>query len=436
MRINPKYTSTLFVTLAAFAAACGDSGSPIAPNPESPRAPEVIPPGTKPRGSIEMTVSTSTEDGVPNPHYTLWVDSKPTPIGLNETVVSTGLLAGDYSVSLVINSSNCFLLSAGNIDTQDFGTGRKLAIVRDGARTQVSFPVACYELRELKSPADFAVVTGSQIGLAARGQLIQLTSSGHNQQPAWSPDGKRIAFTSDRDGNPEIYVMNADGSGQVRLTNNPNVDQSPTWSPDGSRIAFTSSRDLGGSVFAIYTMNASGINQARITSLGAADTSPSWSPDDTRIAFISNRGGSEGIWTIAPDGSESPEAKLITTGASVGSSLAWSPDSKKIAFVRADIGSAGRDNPGGRNAIFIMNADGSGAALVNSGFYSATSPTWSADGLEIAFTALGDPNTDVCGWWPCDPYIEIVGEDGKRYRSVVPLSAEQSAWRPQGSATH
>ncbi|HUQ20690.1 MAG TPA: hypothetical protein VM099_13830 [Gemmatimonadaceae bacterium] len=435
MRITRNYTSTVFVTLAAFAAGC-DTGLPVGPNSEAPRTPEVIPPPTAPGGSLEITVSTSTEDGVPNPQYTMWVRGKASSIGPNETVVTSGLSAGDYSVALVFNSPNCFLLSSSNIDTEDFGTGRKVATVREGARTQVGFLVACYELRELKAPPEFAVVMGWQIQLAAGGLLHELTSNGHNQQPAWSPDGKRIAFTSDRDGNSEIYVMNADGSNQVRLTNNPSPDESPTWSPEGSRIAFTSSRDLGGSRFAIYTMNAAGGDQIRITSLGAADHSPSWSPDGKRIAFISNRGGVAGIWTIAPDGSESPEGKLLTTDISAGSSLAWSPDGRRIAFVRRDKAAVGSASPGGRDAIFIMNGDGSGAALVNSGFHWATSPTWSPDGRQIAFTAVGDPNTGVCGWVECDPYIEIAGEDGKRYRSVVPASAEQPAWRPQSSSTH
>ncbi|HWP41877.1 MAG TPA: hypothetical protein VNO14_01485 [Blastocatellia bacterium] len=93
--------------------------------------------------------------------------------------------------------------------------------------------------------------------------------------PAWSPDGTRIAFASNRDGllNFEIYVMNADGSGQTRLTNNPAVDGEPAWSRDGSQIIFSTNRD-GQSNFEIYVMNANWSGQTRLTIHAAADTSP------------------------------------------------------------------------------------------------------------------------------------------------------------------
>lgn len=85
----------------------------------------------------------------------------------------------------------------------------------------------------------------------------------------------KIVFFSDRDGNYEIYVMNADGSSQTRLTNNPAADYLPDWSPDGSKIAFTSSRDGNAE---IYVMNADGSSQTRLTNNGALDWSPDWQP--------------------------------------------------------------------------------------------------------------------------------------------------------------
>jgi hypothetical protein len=93
--------------------------------------------------------------------------------------------------------------------------------------------------------------------------------------PDWAPDGSKIAFDSSRDGNGEIYVMNPDGSGQTRLTNNTAHDGDPAWSPDGSKIAFTSERD--GSL-EIYVMNADGTNQTRITDDSQDDMQPTWQP--------------------------------------------------------------------------------------------------------------------------------------------------------------
>ena len=79
--------------------------------------------------------------------------------------------------------------------------------------------------------------------------------------PAWSPDGRKLAFVSDRDGNSEVYVMNANGSGQRNLTRNPAYDADPAWSPDGRKIAFVSNRDGN---YGVYVMNADGSGQRRL----------------------------------------------------------------------------------------------------------------------------------------------------------------------------
>jgi hypothetical protein len=102
-------------------------------------------------------------------------------------------------------------------------------------------------------------------------------------------------FTSNRDGNEEIYSMNADGSGQTRLTTNPARDYGPYWSPDGGKIVFQSERD-GNSE--IYVMNADGTGQQRLTTNPAVDSSPAWSPDGSKIAFHSNRNGNFEIYVM------------------------------------------------------------------------------------------------------------------------------------------
>ena len=127
----------------------------------------------------------------------------------------------------------------------------------------------------------------------------------------------RIAFASDLDGNFEIYVMSADGSGQTRLTDNPAIDWQPSWSPEGTKIVFTSDRD-GSSE--IYVMNADGSDQARLTD--NFDLSPSWSPDGTSIAFTSQRDGHREIYVMSADGSGQAN---LTNNPAIDRQPSWGP---------------------------------------------------------------------------------------------------------------
>jgi Tol biopolymer transport system component len=117
--------------------------------------------------------------------------------------------------------------------------------------------------------------------------------------PAWSPDGSSIAFHSLRDGNYDIYVMDADGSNEIRLTTDGSADLNPVWSPDGLRIAFVSTRDAD---YELYVMNADGSDQQRLTESGGRDEHPTWSPDGSRIAFSSDRDGRRELFVMDADG--------------------------------------------------------------------------------------------------------------------------------------
>ena len=211
------------------------------------------------------------------------------------------------------------------------------------------------------------------------GQTRLTKSPRFDREPSWSLDGRRIAFYSDRDGNNEIYVMNADGSGQTRLTDNRASDREPSWSPDGRRIAFRSTRDDPDPndrffVSNIYVMNADGSGQTRLTDNRAPDLSPSWSPDGRRIAFTS---GGE-IHMMNADGSG--QTRLNDNPAS-GGSPSWSPDGRRIAFEST------RD---GNYEIYVMNADGSGQTRLTNDPAVDRRPSWSPDGCRIVFESDRD----------------------------------------------
>ncbi|MCK4324384.1 MAG: PD40 domain-containing protein, partial [Armatimonadetes bacterium] len=104
-----------------------------------------------------------------------------------------------------------------------------------------------------------------------------------------------IAFETDRDGNREIYVMEADGSNQTNLTNNSAYDEQPAWSPNGSQIAFGSHRDDN---WEVYVMDSDGSNPTNLTNNSAYDDEPAWSPDGSQIAFHSDRDGNGEVYVM------------------------------------------------------------------------------------------------------------------------------------------
>ena len=209
--------------------------------------------------------------------------------------------------------------------------------------------------------------------LDAQGVTTNLTNNPANDYyPAWSPDGTKIVFSSERDGDRELYVMNSDGSNQTRLTYSPGQDMLASWSPDGTKIIFRSARDGNQE---IYVMNSDGSNQVNITNNAASDAYVEWSITG-KISFTSNRAA--GVWriyTMNPDGSN---VALQGTGNRMST---WSPDGSKIAYLNSSSGTDG---------IFISNADGSNAVSYTNDSYTRTYPSWSPDGNRVAFSSLVD----------------------------------------------
>lgn len=180
-----------------------------------------------------------------------------------------------------------------------------------------------------------------------------------NTHPAWSPDGARIAFTSNRDGDSEIFVVDLDGSDPTQLTDDTSLDQTPDWSPDGSTIAFGSTVDSPGPGDAgstIDVVQADGTGLVSLTDGSRFDGMPSWSPDGTHILFrgddVQGASADVDLYRIAADGggltAVTPDETLDLEGV-------WSPDGERIAFATAD------------DVIFVATSVGAGVTELTTG---------------------------------------------------------------------
>ena len=210
-------------------------------------------------------------------------------------------------------------------------------------------------------------------------------NSASDLTPVWSPDGKRVAFTSNVNGNYEIYVLNIATGESDALTNNNWDDLYPSWSPDGKQIAFTTNRD---SNWDIYVMDANGKNPVRLTTDPVYEGNPVWSPDGTRIAYVEGRDAKRDIKVMNADGSN--VQPLTTRATSADYSPAWSPDSNQVAFV---------SNRNGNPDIFVVDAacignsdacDQQAIDLTSDNQGDDVDPAWSPDGTQLVFASVRD----------------------------------------------
>ena len=220
----------------------------------------------------------------------------------------------------------------------------------------------------------------------------------------------KIAFTSTRDGNIDIYVMDIDGRNQRRVTVNPARDWLPAWSPDGKKIAFVSNRNnVNEDRRQIWVIDADGKNAIRLTD-GLVDTNPDWSPDGTKIVYDTHLVPED--HNLAPDGIAVMDAdgnnKRLVKNAR-GLHPTWSPDGKRIAFISVK-------NPPGAQ-IYVMDVDGRNRMRLTRDFVHKRLPSWSHDGRRIAYVG--------------DNVIWVVDSDGKNPTQLTEhVTEDHPTWSP------
>lgn len=253
-----------------------------------------------------------------------------------------------------------------------------------------------------------------------------LTPDGEDDTaPVWSPDGRKIAFVSQRDGNREIYVMDSDclnlsggcGANAVNVTRHPADDWTPAWSPDGSKLLFSSIRAGNWEIF-VLDMNCLADPETcpdkltQLTSDGNGNILPVWSPDSSRIAFSTKTTGNWDIFTMAPNGTD---LRQITTDPANDLSPAWSPDGTQLAF---------ETNRDGNVEIYITGANGgTDRNISNFSMANDHGPFWSPDGQFLVFYSNREGNWDIFS-------TTLDGQTVANLTNTPTRDEQTPAWRP------
>lgn len=253
----------------------------------------------------------------------------------------------------------------------------------------------------------------------------RLTHPGLDLQPAWSPDGSRIAFVNDRgDGEQHIYVMTADGTNVSRLTDG-RIDGGPAWSPDGSAIAFSSLRDGSAQIVALSTAKGT---VTVLTDLPGFEGEPSWSPDGRQLAFVSDYVAYDFVFDIYTMNADGTGQTRRTNGFDLWPGIkyylhpAWSPDGSMIAFA---LGEIINDSGAMRFSVALMSADGvflknlaSAGVIAWNEALDPGSLTWSPDGRSIAYSFVDHSGVRS---------VKYVSIDGSQQGTIV-SNAHSPSW--------
>lgn len=247
-----------------------------------------------------------------------------------------------------------------------------------------------------------------------RTDLRQLTTgAGSNRQPAWSPDGSRIAFTSDRDGEPGIWVMNADGSNQERVTPaGLDVVGEASWSPGGTVIAFSRGELApGGEDEGVYTINVDGSNLTPILLSGDQGmplaATPIWSPDGSAMLIR----GETDLFLIGMEGLGAPPRNLTNTPSTEDAAGSWSANGNWIAY----------QGDAGGGCLYKIKPDGSESQRLTSGCSQGISMSWSPDGSHLAWAGGAHGAADLF----------VVDADGSNRRQLTDTrDITEISWGP------
>lgn len=271
---------------------------------------------------------------------------------------------------------------------------------------------------------------------ADSGNLRRLTTEGdRNRWPVWSPDGSQIAFLSHRVGEDqiaatEIWVIRCDGAQPRQITTHSGVDftSAPSWSPDGTQLVYSGNLPNGDAALFITHVDGSGTRQVSPEGIQAFD--PSWSPDGCSILFAGETEGRTQIFTIDPDGSN---LRQLTESQADSVAPAWSPDGTQIAFARTPSLAEATHTV---SELLVMEADGGNVrSLATLDRVKLQAPVWSPDGKQIAFVAYhNDATVPTEGTWKL--HVVDLSDSGLRtLTDQVAAGGSWPVWRPAPSAT-
>lgn len=320
-------------------------------------------------GSIIVSATTS-GDTLDANGYTLKLDNTDSlTVESNGSITFEEVDAGNHELAITGVQVNC-APEGGALQAIQVGAGETVTVNLKVACRVALFNHIVFHREASEEDFDLFAITPDDSE-----ETVIRDSNGADLFASLSPDGTRVAFQDQSGEDSEIAVMNIDGSGYTRLTDNDAFDGSiPAWSPDGSQIAFSSYRD-GDSEIYVMTADGSGVEQ--LTENEVFDAGPDWSPDGNQIVFHSGPADNRHIYVMDADGSNIVQ---LTDDSASERSPVWAPDGDHIAFERS-------------TNIYMMNADGTDVRQLTT--ENGQSPSWSPDGSQIVFESDRNGDSEI-----------------------------------------